>query len=101
MVFSSQIFIFYFLPVSLAVYYLLAGASQKVRNLWLALTGYVFYGWAEPRFILLMFATTTLDWMLSLVIARNNWLFWRKQGSPPGAGHAAAGPPAGTSSESG
>lgn len=84
MVFSSQIFIFYFLPVSLAVYYLLAGASQKVRNLWLALTGYVFYGWAEPRFILLMFATTTLDWMLSLVIARDSWLFWRKQGSPPG-----------------
>jgi alginate O-acetyltransferase complex protein AlgI len=84
MVFSSQIFIFYFLPVSLAVYYLLAGASQKVRNLWLALTGYVFYGWAEPRFILLMFATTTLDWMLSLVIARDSWLFWRKQGSPLG-----------------
>ena len=86
MVFSSQIFIFYFLPVSLAVYYLLAGASQKVRNLWLALTGYVFYGWAEPRFILLMFATTTLDWMLSLVIARDSWLFWRKQGFPAGSG---------------
>lgn len=80
MVFSSQLFIFYFLPVSLAVYYLLAGASQKIRNLWLVLTGYLFYGWAEPRFIALMFATTSLDWALSLVIARDRWDFWRGSG---------------------
>jgi alginate O-acetyltransferase complex protein AlgI len=77
MVFSSHLFLFYFLPVALAVYYLLAGASQRVRNLWLVVTGYVFYGWAEPRFVLLMFATTTLDWLLSLVISRNRWRFWR------------------------
>jgi alginate O-acetyltransferase complex protein AlgI len=83
MVFSSQIFIFYFLPFSLAVYYLLAAAPQKARNLWLAVTGYVFYGWAEPRFVVLMFATTTLDWMLSLVIARDRWQFWRE---PAGEG---------------
>jgi alginate O-acetyltransferase complex protein AlgI len=80
MVFSSQFFIFYFLPVSLVVYYLLPGASQRWRNLWLVLTGYVFYGWAEPRFIALMFATTSLDWMLSLVIARNRWDFWKCHG---------------------
>ena len=76
MVFSSHLFLFYFLPLSLAGYYLLAGASTRIRNLWLVLTGYVFYGWAEPRFVLLMGATTTLDWLLSLVIARNRWLFW-------------------------
>jgi alginate O-acetyltransferase complex protein AlgI len=80
MVFSSQLFIFYFLPVCLAVYYLLLGTSQKWRNLWLVLSGYAFYGWAEPRFIALMFATTSLDWMLSLVIARNRWDFWRARG---------------------
>lgn len=77
MVFSSQLFLFYFLPFSLAVYYLLAGASQRTRNFWLVVTGYVFYGWAEPRFILLMFATTTFDWLLSLVIARQRWAFWK------------------------
>ena len=82
MVFSSQLFLFYFLPISLAVYYLLAGASQRIRNFWLVVTGYIFYGWAEPRFILLMFATTTFDWLLSLVIARDRWAFWR---TPPSA----------------
>jgi alginate O-acetyltransferase complex protein AlgI len=78
MVFSSHFFLFWFLPLALAGYYALAAASQRMRNLWLALTGYVFYGWAEPRFVLLMFVTTSLDWMLSLVIARRSWCFWKK-----------------------
>ncbi|NBV84763.1 MAG: MBOAT family protein [Verrucomicrobia bacterium] len=85
MVFSSHLFLFYFLPFSLAVYYLLSPASQRLRNLWLVVTGYVFYGWAEPRFIILMFATTTFDWLLSLVIARDRWQFWvqPRSSSPP------------------
>lgn len=88
MVFSSHFFLFCFLPVALAGYFALAKSTQRMRNLWLALTGYVFYGWAEPKFVLLMFATTSLDWMLSLVIARQSWCFWRP---PPGcAAHAGA-----------
>jgi len=77
MVFSSHLFLFYFLPLALSGHCLLLRAPQRWRNLWLALTGYAFYGWAEPRFLALMWATTTLDWGLSLVIARNRWAFWR------------------------
>ena len=77
MVFSSNIFAFYFLPFSLAIYYSLYKASQRARNLCLALLGYVFYGWVNPKFIFLMFGTTFLDWLLSLVIAYNSWRFWR------------------------
>jgi alginate O-acetyltransferase complex protein AlgI len=76
-VFSSNIFAFYFLPFSLAIYYSLYKASQRARNLCLALLGYVFYGWVNPKFIFLMFGTTFLDWLLSLVIAYNSWRFWR------------------------
>jgi alginate O-acetyltransferase complex protein AlgI len=79
MVFSSHLFLFYFLPLALSGHCLLLRAPQRWRNLWLALTGYAFYGWAEPRFLALMWATTTLDWGLSLVIARNRWDFWRVQ----------------------
>lgn len=78
MVFSSQIFVFYFLPLALIVYYALGKAPQRARNLCLALLGYVFYGWANPKFIFLMFGTTFLDWLLSLVIAYNSWKFWRE-----------------------
>src|SRR5947209_5226775 len=76
MVFSSHIFVYYFLPLALLGYYLLARAPQRWRNFWLILTGYTFYGWAEPRFMPLMFATTFVDWLVSLVIAHDTWRFW-------------------------
>ena len=82
MVFSSHIFIFYFLPLALLGYYLLAPAPQRWRNFWLIITGYVFYGWAEPRFMLLMFATTSIDWLMSLVIAHDSWRVWEFWGKP-------------------
>lgn len=82
MVFSSQIFLFYFLPFALLVYYALAKAPQRWRNLSLALLGYIFYGWANPKFIFLMFGTTFLDWTLSIVIAYSSWKFWKDWKGP-------------------
>ena len=58
MVFSSYLFLFYFLPVALAVYYLLWRAGNRVLNYLLIFFGYLFYGWANPKFIFLMAATT-------------------------------------------
>jgi alginate O-acetyltransferase complex protein AlgI len=83
MVFSSQIFLFYFLPIALALYFALFRARQRTRNLCLALLGYFFYGWANPRFIFLMFATTFVDWVASLVIAHNTWRLWETRPSDP------------------
>jgi alginate O-acetyltransferase complex protein AlgI len=77
MVFSSHIFIFYFLPVALLVYFGPLRASQRARNLVLAILGYIFYGWANPWFVFLMFGTTFVDWLASLVIARNTWSIWK------------------------
>lgn len=77
MVFSSHIFVYYFLPGALLGYYALAKAPQRWRNFWLILTGYTFYGWAEPRFCVLMFATTSIDWLMSLVIAHDDWRVWK------------------------
>ena len=53
MVFTSHIFILYFLPLALAGYYALPARSSW-RNAWLLLTSYVFYGWLNPWFVLLM-----------------------------------------------
>jgi alginate O-acetyltransferase complex protein AlgI len=77
MVFSSYIFIFWFLPIAMLIYYSLALAPQRVRNFSLIILGYVFYGWADPRFVVLMFATTFIDWTLSIVIAFDNWKVWQ------------------------
>src|SRR4051812_27233568 len=82
MVFSSHFFIYYFLPFVLLGYYALIKAPQRWRNAWLILTGYTFYGWAEPRFMALMFATTFIDWLMSLVIAHDSWVVWRVWNRP-------------------
>jgi len=59
MVFSTQIFVFYFLPLALLGNYLL---PVKWRNLFLTLISYVFYGWWNPWFSGLMFLSTLIDW---------------------------------------
>ena len=51
MVFSSQIFLFYFLPAVLLLYYLL---QRRGKNTALNLLSYVFYGWANPLFVVLV-----------------------------------------------
>jgi len=82
MVFSSHLFLFYFLPLALGGYYALHRAHQRWRNVVLILAGYAFYGWAEPAFMALMFFTTFVDWMASLVIAHDDWRIWRAWDGP-------------------
>ncbi|NLV41967.1 MAG: MBOAT family protein [Candidatus Hydrogenedentes bacterium] len=65
MVFTSHIFLFYFLPAVLAAYYLL----PRGRNFFLLLASYVFYGWWNPWFILLMLFATAVNYAGGLVIA--------------------------------
>ena len=67
MVFTSHIFIFYFLPVVLFVYYMLPAR----RNLFLLAASYAFYGWWEPWFIFLMLAATGVNYACGQVITRN------------------------------
>jgi len=59
MVFTSHIFIFYFLPIVLLIYYLF----PKLRNVFLLGASYVFYGWWDPWFVLLMFFATLVNYI--------------------------------------
>jgi alginate O-acetyltransferase complex protein AlgI len=67
MVFTTQIFVFYFLPLFLLVYYNL---PYRWRNLWITLGSYVFYGWWQPWFVSLMLFTTVMDFTWGKVITR-------------------------------
>lgn len=66
MVFSSYLFCFFFLPLALLLYYL---APRRLRHLLLTLVSYVFYGWANPAFTVLMLISTAIDWVAGLKIA--------------------------------
>jgi len=67
MVFSSHIFIFYFLVAGLALYYAMPG--RRPKHLMLTLLSYFFYGWANPLFVVLMLTSTLIDYMCGLVIS--------------------------------
>ena len=66
MVFSSHIFIYYFLPILLLVYYNL---PCRTRNLFLTVMSYAFYGWWNPYFMILMLATTAVNFIAGSVLA--------------------------------
>ena len=66
MVFSSHLFFLYFLPAALLVYYVL---PHRGRHLALALLSYTFYGWANPFFVVLLLASTVVDYTCGLAIA--------------------------------
>ncbi len=67
MVFSSHLFLFYFLPTALLVYYI---APRRLKHLVLTLLSYTFYGWANPLFVVLMFTSTVIDYVCGLFISR-------------------------------
>jgi alginate O-acetyltransferase complex protein AlgI len=69
MVFTSYIFVFYFLPLILAGYYALPGRSAW-RNPWLLFASYVFYGWWDPWFVLLMLFITAVNFACGRLVSR-------------------------------
>ncbi|MBP5233634.1 MAG: MBOAT family protein [Planctomycetes bacterium] len=67
MVFSSYLFLFFFLPLVLAGYY---AAPRRWKHLVLTLFSYLFYGWANPYFCLLMLFNTTVDYTSGRMMER-------------------------------
>lgn len=67
MVFSSSVFLFIFLPLTLAVYY---AVPIKAKNLVLFLSGLVFYAWGEPVYVLVMLLSTLIDYTAGRIIDR-------------------------------
>ena len=90
MVFSTYLFLCYFLPLLLAIYYALpamagacgisAEALSRARNIWLLCMSYVFYGWWNPWFILLMLLITAANYgcgrFISRAAATQRQRFW-------------------------
>jgi len=70
MAFTSHIFIFYFLPLLLVLYYLLPRKFILLRNVFLILVSYVFYAWLNPWFAVLLFCVSSINYLLSIIMAR-------------------------------
>ena len=73
MVFSSYLFLFYFLPAVLLLYY---AVPRRAKHLILTLVSYLFYGWANPLFVFLLLGSTAVDYFCGLVIAKHRLGDW-------------------------
>ena len=73
MVFSSLLFLFRFLPLFLALYFL---APRKLRNGVLFIGSLIFYGWGEPVYISLLLFSTLVDFfhgkLVGSLLSRGN-----------------------------
>ena len=78
MVFSSHLFVFVFLPLALGLYYAL---PRRARHGALALLSYLFYGWTNPAFCLLLLTSTLVDYLCGLALTGHRP--WRDAGEPP------------------
>ena len=67
MLFSSIVFLFYFLPIVLVTYYLLR-KSYRLKNIFLLVASLFFYAWGEPWFVLIMILSIMLNYIFALII---------------------------------
>ena len=67
MVFSSLYFLFLYLPIVLLIYYI---APLRLRNAVLLVFNLIFYGWGEPKYILIMFASIAIDYTHGMLVTR-------------------------------
>lgn len=65
MVFSSNIFLFAFLPLFLACYYL---APKRARSALILVFSYAFYGWWRPDFLGLLVGVTCVTYAIALAM---------------------------------
>ncbi len=70
MVFSSPIFLLFFLPLVLVVYYNPFFKGRSFRNHVLLLFSLVFYAWGEPLFVFIMMLSILLNWFFVLGMDR-------------------------------
>src|SRR2546423_13102797 len=68
MLFNSFAFLLVFLPITYTVFWGLRTA--RTRYVWLTITGYVFYGYWDPRFCLLMLFSTLVSYSAGLGFLR-------------------------------
>src|SRR5574337_630104 len=76
MVFSSITFLFYFLPIFLALYFLTP--TVFLKNIVTLLFSLVFYAWGGPRFLLILIFSIAFNYVMAIVIDRREGLS-RKQ----------------------
>lgn len=68
MIFSSTLFLFLFLAITLMVYYAIPQKYIMAKNVELLIASLIFYSWGEPRNVLLMLLSILANWIFGLLL---------------------------------
>src|SRR5271166_3993343 len=68
MLFHTWVFFVFFLIVYPV--YLLARKNNRLMNVWLMIASYTFYGWWNPWYLLLLFGTSAIDYLMVVLMER-------------------------------
>ncbi len=68
MLFTTPSFLFAFLPLVVAAYYALPRTCRGLRNVWLLLASFFFYGVGEPSFVIILGASCIVNWMFAMLV---------------------------------
>jgi alginate O-acetyltransferase complex protein AlgI len=68
MLFNSFVFVFAFLPIAIAGFFGAARLDRKVAGFWLVVASFVFYGWWNPSFVVLLVISISFNYGMSEVI---------------------------------
>ena len=74
MIFSSEVFLFIFLPITICLYFL----SGRFKNILLLAASLLFYAWGEPVYILLMLISIASNYLFGLIVGRLHMPLIRK-----------------------
>lgn len=72
MLFSSSVFIYLFLPITLFGYFVVFRKSRKWQNIFLLFVSLFFYAWGEPKFVLIMLLSIFMNWLFGLLVNKEN-----------------------------
>lgn len=70
MLFNSYVFLFAYLPITLAGFFLVAGLSQRAAGAWLIAASFVFYGWWNQVFCFFLATSIVFNYGVSLLIGK-------------------------------
>ncbi|MBZ5557731.1 MAG: MBOAT family protein [Acidobacteriia bacterium] len=70
MLFNTLGFIFVFLPVTLAGFFLLGRVHQTLARVWLASASLAFYGWWNPTYVVLLAGSIGVNYVMAASITR-------------------------------
>lgn len=68
MLFSSTVFLFYFLPIVIGLYFI---SPRPIKNTILLAASLFFYAWGEPRFVLIMLASIAMNYVFGRLVDRD------------------------------